>query len=139
MQHALEFGRAYAGALSRLARRTLAAVKGEVMREFNVAWTARSAAIYRERSGALLDFADQRLNVGPNGAAWMTPDELVFFRHFNPIYWRAVNKVATEASEQDAPVLRRASRALATGAATTAARRKRTAAKKPGSRRNKTG
>lgn len=124
-------------AIARVAASAVRAFKADVAREFRKAWTDRNAEIFRQRSLDLLDFADRRLDVGPNGAAWMTPDELAFFRQFNAFYWRVISKAEDTTSAEERNNALRTSQAAATRAATgEAARRRRNPP--PASRRTKT-
>ncbi len=135
----LEFACAFSAAVARVAVSTARAARVEIAREFDNAWTNRSAHIFRQRSVDLIDFADRRLQVGPNGAAWMTPDELFFFHQFNGFYWRVMTKAESPTTlEKKAPALRRASRAAATNVATAASGRRRRNSPKA-SRRKKQG
>lgn len=108
---------------------TAHALKTEILRVVEAAWLERSAAIYRLRTERMIDFADQRLRIGPDGAVWMTPEDLHFFRHFNPIFLRAMEKelsfLPPAQAEREAPTAHRAARAGSVGLAAAAVVRRR--------------
>ncbi|MEZ5957989.1 MAG: hypothetical protein R3C27_12360 [Hyphomonadaceae bacterium] len=135
----LDFAKVFSASIAGVAVSTVRTAKAQVASEFNKAWVNRSAEIFRQRSLALTEFSDRRLQVGPNGAAWMTPEELAFFHQFNTFYWRVLTKAENQTTlEKKAPTLRRTAQAAATKAATAAAgRRRRTPP--PASRRSKSG